>query len=173
MCRARVLFTLGLWMQVRWLRRQVRSHPSPRPRRVEIRHSSPTPAIVWRRFDHRMGPRRCGALRACNPSPTLSHHDHSAGLLTESLAAGLVAVASSNASSGPTGSTSVASIPSSGRGGKASQHDDSASLHARTVVYVWSVDAGLMAPTSSAVTSEPPTSSGGGPPQLTDPRDLV
>jgi hypothetical protein len=47
------------------------------------------------------------------------------------------------------------------RCGKASQHDDAASLHARPVVYVWCVDAGLMAPTSSAVVaSESPTSSG-------------
>ena len=158
-------------MQVTWLRRQARSHPSPRPRRVEIRHSSPTPAIVWRRFDHRMGPRWRGALRACNPSPTLSHHDHSAGLLTESLNAGLVAVTSSTASSSPTVSTSAASMPSSGRWGKASHC--MMIVPCACVVYAWSVDAGPMATTSSAVTSEPPTSSGRDPPQLTDACDCM
>ena len=39
------------------------------------------------------------------------HHDHGAGLLTESLTAGLVAVASSNVSSSPTASTSAAGMP--------------------------------------------------------------
>jgi hypothetical protein len=71
-CMPGRLFTYGVWMQVSWPRRRVWSHPSPLPRRVEIRHSSPTPAIICRRFDHRMGLRWCEALRACSPSPTPS-----------------------------------------------------------------------------------------------------
>jgi hypothetical protein len=39
------------------------------------------------------------------------------------------------------------------------------------MLYVRSVDAGLMAPTLNAVTSEPPTSSGRDSPQQTDPCD--
>jgi hypothetical protein len=91
------------------------------------------------------------------------HHRHIACLLTECLNAGVVTEASSSAAV----VTSAASESSSGRCGKASQHDDSAALHVLavrlllwTVVHVWSVYAGPRAPTSSAVTSEIPTSSG-------------
>lgn len=104
------------------------------------------------------------------------HHRHIACLLTECLNAGLVTVASSSAAV----VTSVARESSSGRccNGKASQHDDSASLRALavrlrlwTVVHVWSVYAGLRAPTSSAVTSDLPTSSGRDLTEHTDPCD--
>ena len=102
------------------------------------------------------------------------HRRHIACLLTECLNAGVVTVASSSADV----VTSAASESSSGRCGKASQHDDSAALHVLavrlrlwTVVHVWSVYAGLRALTSSAVTSDLPTSSGRDLTEHTDPCD--
>ncbi len=78
------------------------------------------------------------------------------------VAAGLMA----RTSSAVVASESPTSTPSSGRCGTASQHDDSASLHAPPVAYVWCVAAGLMARTSSAVVASEFLNSSGTDPTL-------